>query len=262
MKEDLVSIITPVFNSELHLKTCIQSIIKQKYKNWELIIVDDFSDDNSKSVIQYYSSKDKRITPIFLEKNVGAGVARNLAIKKSKGRFIAFLDSDDYWSELKLFKQINFMLDRNIEFCFGSYFKLDNNDEPYVIITPPAKIGAKWLKFNNYIKTLTVIYDTRRIGKIYMSNERKRQDWAMWLNLLEKTKYAYSQDEALAYYRTSNESLSKNKIKLLKANYNFYENYYKKGKSISFFYLVIFLLVHFFYKFFGKRKLIYDDEKK
>ena len=72
MKEDLVSIITPVFNSELYLKTCIQSIIKQKYKNWELIIVDDFSDDNSKSIIQYYSSKDKRITPIFLEKNVGA----------------------------------------------------------------------------------------------------------------------------------------------------------------------------------------------
>ena len=102
----LVSIITPSYNSESFIEACINSVIAQSYTNWELIIVDDCSIDNTKEIIEKLSLSEKRIKPVFLEKNVGPANARNIALELARGRFIAFLDSDDLWLPLKIQKQI------------------------------------------------------------------------------------------------------------------------------------------------------------
>ena len=121
MDNELVSIITPSYNSSQFIKECVSSVLRQTYRNWELIIVDDCSRDNSRNIIRDLAKKDTRINTVFLQKNVGAAEARNIAIRKARGKYIAFLDSDDIWLENKLKKQIKFMRDAGIAFSFTSY---------------------------------------------------------------------------------------------------------------------------------------------
>lgn len=251
----MVSIITPVFNRQEFLDECVQSILNQSYKNWELILIDDCSTDASVKMIKNYVASDKRIKAYFFNKNVGAGVARNKGIEISTGRFIAFLDSDDYWHKEKLNKQIEFMLERNIEFSYTYSIKLDKNDEASRVLLPPKNVNSFALLFNNYIKTPTAIYDTKRIGKIFMPNFRKRQDWGLWFNILEKTKKAYCLSVPLAYFRTSNDSLSKNKLNLLRENFNFYRIHLNKNIVVSFFLMILFLFVHLSFRVFFERKI-------
>ena len=118
---NLVSIITPSYNSSKFIMECINSVISQTFQNWEMIIVDDCSNDNSREIISDLTAKDERLKSIFLEENVGAAEARNIAIRQSKGKYIAFLDSDDIWNKNKLEKQITFMSEKNIAFSFTSY---------------------------------------------------------------------------------------------------------------------------------------------
>ena len=251
----MVSIITPVYNCEEFLEECIQSVLNQTFKDWELILIDDCSTDFSKRIIDKYLALDSRIRAYFFNKNVGAGVTRNKGIEISKKRFIAFLDSDDYWHTNKLKLQIDFMIQKNIEFSYTSFFELDKKDSVRKIILPPKNITSFSLLFNNYIKTLTAIYDSKRIGKIYMPNYRKRQDWGLWFNILTKTNKAYCLSEPLAYYRTSNASLSKNKFQLVKENFKFYRNFLQKNVIIRFIMMILFLLVHFSFKKFCFKKI-------
>ena len=251
----MVSIITPVFNRQEFLDECVQSILNQSFKNWELILIDDCSTDASVKMIKNYVASDKRIKAYFFNKNVGAGVARNKGIEISTGRFIAFLDSDDYWHKEKLNKQIEFMLERNIGFSYTYSIKLDKNDEASRVLLPPKNVNSFALLFNNYIKTPTAIYDTKRIGKIFMPNFRKRQDWGLWFNILEKTKKAYCLSVPLAYFRTSNDSLSKNKLNLLRENFNFYRIHLNKNSVVSFFLMILFLIVHLSFRVFFERKI-------
>jgi teichuronic acid biosynthesis glycosyltransferase TuaG len=123
----LVSIITPSYNSSKFIKDCVNSVFSQTYKNWEMIIVDDCSEDNSKEIISELSTKDKRIKPIFLEKNVGAAEARNTAIRQSKGKYVAFLDSDDLWNPKKLEIQLSFMNKNEIVFSYTNYQLMSEN---------------------------------------------------------------------------------------------------------------------------------------
>ncbi len=251
----MVSIITPVFNSEQYLKKCIDSVLLQTFHNWELILIDDYSTDNSKEIIEQYLKIDDRIKAIFLEKNVGAGIARNIGIENSSERFIAFLDSDDYWAEEKLKMQLSFMVKNKSEFSFSYFYELNSEDKPIKIICPPEKINRNKLIFNNYIKTLTVIYDSQRIGKIFMPEYRRRQDWGLWFNLLEKTDCAHCLTEPLAFYRTSNNSLSKNKFELIAENYKFYVKFLKKNYLISLILMSVFLTVHLVYKKTGYKRI-------
>ena len=125
---DIVSIITPSYNSEKYLKDCIVSVLNQTFKTWEMLIVDDASIDNSRTVIESYLKKDKRIKAFFLKKNIGPAMARNYAISKASGRYIAFLDSDDIWLPHKLKVQLDFMKLNNYSFVFSSYQVVSENN--------------------------------------------------------------------------------------------------------------------------------------
>ncbi|PIY08939.1 MAG: glycosyl transferase [Flexibacter sp. CG_4_10_14_3_um_filter_32_15] len=252
----MVSIITPVYNCEKFLKQCIESVLNQSFQSWELILIDDFSTDSSREIIKNYAVLDKRIKFFFFQENSGAGIARNKGIQMAKKRFIAFLDSDDYWHENKLKEQIDFMISNNISFSYSRYFQLDSKDNPSKIILSPEKVNTFKITLNNYIKTLTAIYDTKDIGKIYMPDYRKRQDWGLWFNILNKTKVAYCLPKPLAYYRTSNtSSLSKNKFLLVKENFNFYRFFLKKSIFLSIIMMVGFLIVHFYFKAVGNKSV-------
>ncbi|GGK30689.1 glycosyl transferase [Yeosuana aromativorans] len=249
MKEK-VSIITPVYNSETHILDCIVSVINQSYTNWEHIIIDDFSSDNSVSLVQKIKDTDERIKLIRLDKNSGAGFARNIGIKKAKGRYIAFLDADDYWHKEKLEKQIYFMLENKYSLSFTAYYEFDNNDGKInTLVNCPEKVNYNMLLMNGgFMGCLTVMYDTKFFGKRYMPEIRKRQDWALWLKMLKEGSYAYGINEPLAYYRKGNTSLSKSKIKLVKHNFMVYRKELKMSFIKSVYRMFLFLFYHFFFK--------------
>lgn len=247
MNHKLVSIITPLFNAENYIQACINTVISQTYQHWEMIIVDDCSTDNSIKIVE--NINDNRIRLVKLQTNMGAGFARNTAIKIAKGNYIAFLDADDIWHIEKLTIQINFMEEQNILFSFSSYGFINENGIklPKIQLALPS-VNYNTMLNNNYIGCLTAIYNCSKLGKHYMPKFRKRQDWAFWLMLLKKTDTAMSITQPLAYYRIGNDSLSKNKMKLLKTNFKFYNKHLGFSKFKSFLKMISFLFYHFQYK--------------
>lgn len=226
MQKNLVSIITPVYNASRFIEETIKSVQAQTYKEWEMILVDDCSTDNSYEIINRYSKEDDRIKYIRLEKNSGAAVARNTAISNAKGKYIAFLDSDDIWYENKLEKQINFMKDKNIGFSFTSYELMSEDGELLnKTINVPNQIDYnKYLK-NTIIGCLSVIIDIEKLGDFRMPNIRSNQDMATWLYIMKDRKcIAYGLNECLAKYRLVNGSISNNKVKAAKSVWNVYRN--------------------------------------
>lgn len=210
----LVSIITATYNSEKFIAQTIQAIQQQTYTNWELLITDDCSQDNTISIIKEYQKSDNRIFLFRLEKNAGAGIARNNSIQKAKGRFIAFCDSDDIWLSNKLEKQVDFMLTNNLPFTYGAYQKMNEKGEKGTIFYPPQEISYQDLLKTCSIGCLTAIYDTEKIGKMYMPSIRKRQDYGLWLLIFRKIKKTKGiTNIPLAYYRVRAKSVSSNKIK-------------------------------------------------
>lgn len=198
----LVSIITPSYNSSKFIKDCVASVFSQTYKNWEMIIVDDCSKDNSKKIIKELAVKDKRIKPIFLEKNVGAAEARNAAIRQSKGKYVAFLDSDDLWNPKKLEKQLSFMYENEIAFSYTNYqFMSENGEDLSNIISAPEKMTYDSYLKNTIIGCLTVIIDREKSGEFEMPNIRSSHDMALWLLIMKRGFSAYGLDENLARYR-------------------------------------------------------------
>jgi glycosyltransferase involved in cell wall biosynthesis len=221
-KINKVSIITPLYNSEEFISETIESVLSQSYNNWEMIIVDDCSTDNGVNIVKKYQKECEKIKLIRLDNNSGAAVARNVAIKKAKGRFIAFLDSDDYWHPEKLKKQISFMSNNNYAFTFSYYQNVDINNKKGKIITAPEIVTYNTLLDSGVIGCLTAIYDIKKLGKIYMPLIRKRQDYALWLKILKRDIKAHCLDEVLAYYRKGNVSISSNKLSAAKYQWKIY----------------------------------------
>lgn len=220
-----VSIITPVYNSEKFIKDTISSVLNQTYTNWEMILVDDCSVDNSEQIINEYVKKDSRFKYIKLEQNSGAAIARNRAIKEANGRFLAFLDSDDIWESEKLDLQIKFMLENNVGFTFTSYKIIDENGNPTEkIVNVPNTINYEELLKNTIIGCLTVVIDKDIVGDIQMPNLRARQDFVTWLSILKKGYTAYGINIPLAKYRVVSNSISSNKFKMIRRNWNVYRN--------------------------------------
>jgi len=239
MNESLVSIITPLYNSEKFISETIESVLSQKYNNWEMIIVDDCSTDGGVEIVKDYKRNDERIKLIQLDKNSGAAIARNKAIEYAKGRFIAFLDSDDLWHPNKLKKQIDFMIINDYEFTYTGYQKITEKGQildKYVSVK--KKLSYKKALYSNYIGCLTVVYDRKKLGKIYMPLIKKRQDYALWLKILKIIKFGYGLDENLAYYRLRDNSMSSNKINLIKYHWKLYRDIEELSVLKSLYYLI------------------------
>ena len=218
----MVSIIMPTYNSDQTVVESIQSVLSQTYKNWELIIVDDRSTDNTWQVIQTYADKYDNIRVYQNKENLGAGASRNFAIKKAKGRFIAFLDSDDLWMENKLAEQILFMLENNYPLTYTHYSRF-NNEEELSVVTAPEYTTYKKLMYSNVIGCLTAVYDTQKLGKRYMPLIRKRQDMGLWLDILKETPKAYCLPKPLAKYRMDS-GMTANKFSVLSYQWKFYRD--------------------------------------
>ena len=225
MKEEKISIITPVYNCEKFIKKTIECVLNQIYKNWEWLLIDDCSSDNSANIILEYALKDERIKYFKLDKNSGAAIARNTALEKSTGRFIAYLDSDDLWKKEKLEKQVKFMLNNNYAFTCTDYEKIkEDGTSLNKIIKIPEKVNYNLFLRNTIIQTVGVMIDTKLTGKdlLYMPNIRRRQDAATWCQLLKNGFDCYECPENLSYYRVVSNSLSSNKLKAIKTNWYWY----------------------------------------
>ena len=223
MRNNLVSIITPSFNSSKFIMECVNSVISQTFQNWEMLIVDDCSNDNSREIISELSAKDERLKFIFLEENVGAAEARNVAIRQAKGKYIAFLDSDDIWKDNKLEKQIAFMNENDIEFSFTSYQPISEDGKiKYSVIIASKKMSYHSYLKNTIIGCLTVIIDKEKTGDFQMPNIRSSHDMALWLLIMKRGFSAYGLDENLAYYRIVSTSNTSKKWKAAKEVWDVY----------------------------------------
>lgn len=218
----LVSVIMPTYNSTGTVVESIQSVLSQTYKNWELIIVDDRSTDNTWQVIQTYADKYDNIRVYQNKENLGAGASRNFAIEKAKGRFIAFLDSDDLWTEDKLSEQIAFMLENDYPLTYTHYSRFTSEEE-LSVVTAPEYTTYKKLMYSNVIGCLTAVYDTEALGKRYMPLIRKRQDMGLWLDILKDTPKAYCLPKPLAKYRMDS-GMTANKFSVLSYQWKFYRD--------------------------------------
>ena len=242
MDKPLVSIITPSFNSEKFIAETIESVQNQTYQNWEMIIVDDSSKDQTAAIIEQFVANDSRIQFFQLEKNSGAGIARELALSKAKGDYISFLDADDLWKPLKLEKQLQFLKENKLHFTFSFYDCIDEDGNVLnKRVEAPLNLSYRQLFFCNYIGNLTGIYEVNYFGKIAISTTRKRQDWMVWLTILKKVKTAKPVPESLAFYRIRNNSLSASKVDLLKHNFAVYTNFHGFNYVFSLFIMVGFL---------------------
>jgi teichuronic acid biosynthesis glycosyltransferase TuaG len=244
-----VSVITPFYNSEKFLEETIQSVINQTFSHWELLLVNDSSTDNSRNIAEKYCAADSRIQLINLKKNSGAGIARNNGTQNAKGKYIAFLDADDVWLPHKLETQLEFMEKHQVNLCFSSYLLMDEQgNQMGKMIEALQELSYQKLLKSNYIGNLTGIYNAEVLGKIYSPEIRKRQDWALWLKILKSEKVALGIKESLAIYRLRNDSISQNKLALLKYNFAVYNEVLGYNKPKSCLKMLGFLWEHFFVK--------------
>ena len=210
----MVSIITPSYNSKRFIKDTIDSVLMQTYHNWEMIIVDDCSSDDSSEYIKNLIKDEDRITLIALEKNVGAAQARNKALDIAKGKHIAFLDCDDIWMPKKLEKQLAFMQKNNYAFTFSSYIPMSEDAKTeYSVISVPLEIDYAGYCKDTIIGCLTVIIDKEKIGEFRMPNIKSSHDMALWLLIMKRGFKAYGLNEVLAKYRLVSTSNTSKKYK-------------------------------------------------
>ena len=218
-----VTVVTPIYNSEDLVADAVLSVMAQTFDDWEMIIVDDASSDQSAARVATFLEMDDRLQLIRSAKNEGSSAARNTAIRHARGRFIAFLDADDFWAPQKLERQLAFMQSNGCYFSYTYYEKVNEVGEPIgEQVMPPNQVSYSDMLKSNHIGCLTAMYDTGRFGKRSMPAIRKRQDYGLWLELLRTEHYARCLPEVLAYYRVHSGSISYNKTEIIKYNYKLF----------------------------------------
>lgn len=223
MNEKLVSIITPTYNCARFISRTLDSVQAQTYQNWEMIIVDDRSQDNTKEIVEEYIKKDPRIQYHLLDVNSGAAVARTVAMKLAKGSYMAFLDSDDIWLPDKLELQIKWMNDNGHAFSCTAYEHIDEDDNRLNrMIKTITKTDYNRLLLDCPVGNSSVMYDVEKMGKFEVPNIRKRNDDALWLQMLKKEKYIWGMPDVLMRYRIRSNSISSNKFKVIKYHWILY----------------------------------------
>jgi teichuronic acid biosynthesis glycosyltransferase TuaG len=248
----LVSIITPTYNSADFIEATVESIQKQTYTHWELIITDDGSSDDTMGILEKIASEDSRIRLEQLSQNSGPAIARNTGIKKAKGSYLTFIDADDIWFPEFLESSINTIKSSGCPFVFSSYKRMDEALKPlYPDFIVPEKVTYADILKSNAISCLTAFIHLEKLGKKYMPNIRKRQDMGLWLQYLKETPFAIGIQTPLAIYRIRKNSLSRNKWALVKYQWDFYRKVEKLTFTQSLFYLA-----NWFYRGLKKYKKI------
>jgi teichuronic acid biosynthesis glycosyltransferase TuaG len=218
------TIITPIYNAEDFLADSLDSILNQSYQNWKAILINDNSTDGSLDIAKRYERLDSRFKVINKNESGGAAKARNLGIELAQGRFIAFLDSDDIWHPNKLEKQISFMKNNNVDFSFTAYNFISEKGVLGDFVAVPNEVSYKTLLRGNIIACLTAVYDTKKLGKVYMPDILKRQDFALWLKITKSGINAIGINESLAHYRLRTGSLSSTKFNTMLHTWGVYRN--------------------------------------
>lgn len=249
---ELVSIIMPSYNTGRFIKETIESVLAQSYENWELLIVDDCSTDNTDEVVKPFLA-DPRISYIKNEKNSGAAVSRNRALREAKGKWIAFLDSDDLWELTKLEKQIAFMKDNGYHFSYTNYVEIDEASVPNgKRVTGPKRITKHGMYNYCWMGCLTVMYDADAVGLVQIADIKKNNDYAMWLKVCQKAD-CYLLDETLARYRKRSGSISNHGYaKLIKWHYKLYREAEKRDCVTS----AALMMRNLFFGFIKKMKYV------
>jgi len=240
-----VSVITPTYNSERYILDCINSVINQTFTDWEYLIIDDCSTDKTVVKIESVIKKDSRIKLVKLKQNRGAAYARNTGIKSARGRYIAFLDSDDKWTADKLDVQISEMERNNLNFTYTDYYIVnEEDDQQFAFESKLDKVSIKDIRKFNYIACSTVVYNQSFTGKLFMPEIRNRQDWGLWINIIQKTGYAYKIGSKHMNYMMRRNSISSNKIKLIKYHWYIYRTHLSFSLIKSCYYLTQNIILH------------------
>jgi glycosyltransferase involved in cell wall biosynthesis len=242
---DLVSIITPTFNAEKFIAETIKSVQNQTYTHWELIIIDDSSSDSTIEIINQFTS-DKRLCLIKNNKNLGPAKSRNIGIQKSCGKYLTFIDADDLWKKNFIERSITEIANTKNPFVFASYERKDEHLNPHLNdFIVPNKVNYSAILKSNAISCLTAFLDVSVLGKKYMPEIKKRQDMGLWLQYLKIIPFAVGIQEPLAIYRIRKNSLSRNKIDLIKYQWAFYRKIEKLSVFQSFYYLICWMYFGF-----------------
>ena len=218
--ESLVSIIMPAYNCEKYVEEAINSVLAQTYQNWELIVIDDGSKDNTFQIITEFGQKDSRIKPLQNEKNMGVSATRNRGIDLANGDWIAFLDSDDMWVPTKLEKQLKVAEEKSAEFLFTGASYIDEEGKPFKgIFEIPEIVSHKRLRYLNVISCSSVLIKKKFFNTIRMERDEMHEDYAAWLRILRLGINAFGINEPMLIYRISRHSKSGNKLKTVKMTY-------------------------------------------
>lgn len=226
---ELVSIIMPAYNAGRYLESAVQSVQEQTWPQWELLIVDDASKDNTSAIALDLQGNDPRIRFLKHQQNQGVAMARNFAMEQARGKYIAFLDSDDLWLPAKLETQLAFMNETGTAIAYSAYQRMDEQGRPLGTVVPPPEVSYAGLLRGNVIGNLTGIYDASRLGKQLFSPYR-HEDYVAWLALVRKAGKARGVQEVLARYRVYSGSTSANKLRTL----NWQWQIYRKVEKLSF----------------------------
>ncbi len=229
LTRDLVSVIIPTYNSEKYIEDTLKSVINQTYINWEVILVDDCSKDSTVKIVKKFSENNNRFKLYINEFNQGAAYTRNLALRNSNGQYIAFLDADDVWYERKLEKQIQFMREKNVSFCFTPYEIIDENNfsiGKIVDKNAPRIVSYKdMLAKKATMGCSTVIIDNSIINELEMPLIRTGQDYGLWLKILRDGVHAQRISDVLTKYRITPNSISRNKLKKAMRQWQIYRSF-------------------------------------
>jgi teichuronic acid biosynthesis glycosyltransferase TuaG len=234
----IVSVVMPLYNSAPYMRESIGSVLKQTFQDWELILIDDCSGDESLAVAREFSATDSRIRTIALPQNRGGGEARNAGIAAAEGRYIAFLDSDDLWDGRKLEIQLTEMQKQQALLSYTDFDVIKANGALASIRRTPPKVGYRDLLKNNVIGCSTAVYDAGRLGKRYFMTIRLRQDFALWLSILRDIDFGYRCGPVLMHYRMRQGSVSADKLKAARSTWRLYRDIEKLPIPLASYYFV------------------------
>lgn len=235
MKKYDISIVTPCFNAQNYIDKMINSVISQTYVNWELIIVDDYSNDDSVKIVKKFVNQDDRIKLIELSVRSGPAIARNKAINLANGRYLTFLDADDFWGTN--FLKLSLQNIKNHSFIYSEYKRVNEDGQFIKKIKTVSKVNYEGILKGTPISCLTAFIDLKKIGKKFFPLNTYREDIAFWILVLKECKIAYGFKFCEAYYRFHKNSSSNNKFKMALHTWYDYRNYYNLSffKSVYFF---------------------------